>query len=268
MPSAMAAYPSIRVDGSCFKTKDKIHWYEGATLGVLQTIAASDSGQIVLAYVQSIKAGRLLTIKPYDWAYIVQSFDPKERVGQLFNATTEPTDYKTALDAGQSVWREALTGPTRGSDTDIYFTKWVIDNKKYRKLAGVPKGAAGSQPDEILLHEIVHAAANMLGRNDRTKTGDAMIRVSEFRSVLVANIYATDPTNKTKGRPVRKDYSGVVAMTSTTGDLNHDFLAIAGYRDQVRTFISRFPGLALPLALVKSTFNPIRTLLADFAAGK
>ena len=94
-----------------------------------------------------------------------------------------------------------------------------------------------------------------------------MRRVTEFRSILVANIYATDPSNKNKGRPVRESHSGAKAMTSKSGDLNHAFLAIAGYSDQIASFVRRFPGLALPLATVNSTFNPIRVMLEDAAKG-
>jgi hypothetical protein len=269
MPSAMHLFPAIKIDGAEFKTKDKIHWYEGEVLGVLNMIDASTTGRICFRYIQSIKAGRGVTIKPYTWSYITKTWSkPSDRVNNLWNATAESTDDTKEDDMGQSVIVDALNGPSRGADALVYFTKWVIESRKYRKLAGIPKNGAGSLPDEILLHELIHATASMLGREDSSKTGDKMDFVTEFRSIMVTNIYATDPSNKNKGRPVRADHWGSTTFSGTTGDLNRDFLKIGSYRNYTKAFIRRFPGLALQLAAVNSAFNPIRVTIEDAANGK
>src|SRR5262245_42744744 len=144
-------YPSIRIDGAVFKKPADIKWYERDTLGVLNAIKKVDTGQAVLDYIQNVKAGRTVTIKPYNWAYIKKTF-PKNQVQNIWNATSVPADGTLSEDAGQSVLTEVITGPARGTSTEVYFTKWVINNPKYRKIAGIPKGGAGSLPDEILLH--------------------------------------------------------------------------------------------------------------------
>jgi len=262
MATVFGTYPAIQIDGATFKEKDSIKWYESRTLGVLKQINGVATGEIVLKYLQSIKAGRKVTIKPYNWAYISKTF-PKDKVANLWNATAQPKDHTKANDQGQSVILEALKGePAGGTDVEVYFTKWVIDNPKYRKSAGIAKGSAGSLADEILLHELVHGVGQMLGRDDRTAMADDMHEVSEFRSILVTNIYATDASNPVKNRPVRKDHAGTATLTAAAGEnINETFLKLPGYRSHTQTFIRRFPGLAWDLLDVNATFNPVRALI-------
>jgi hypothetical protein len=87
--------------------------------------------------------------------------------------------------------------------------------------------------------------------------------ITEFRSILVTNIYATDPTNPTPRRPIRCDHHGSGIYTGTA----EDFLKVGSYRKYTRDFIARLPGLAKDLALIDATFNPIQQYLKDVLAG-
>jgi hypothetical protein len=255
-------YPTIRIDGSAFKKPDGIKWYERDTASVINLIDTVETGQAVLSYIDSIKPGRTLTVKPYNWAYIKKSF-PGDEMNNIWNATSDPTDDTKSEDTGLSVIIDALTGPRSGTDVEVHFTKWVINNAKYQKIDGIPRNGAGARADEVLLHEFCHSLAQMLGRDDSTSTGDAMDNVSEYRSIMIANIYATDSTNPKKHRPVRADHGGAKTFKGKTGDLEEDWLGTGSYRKYTGQFIARFPALAAKLALVKATFNPVKRYMLD-----
>jgi hypothetical protein len=242
-------YTKIRIDGSYFVKPDAVRWYEYDTLSVLKEIVRVTTGRILLRYIQDARKGLSVTILPYVWSYIKQSFG-KDAAKNLFNATEE-TAWGSPGD------------PTRGAASNVHFTKWVINHKAYMRAAHLLPASAGILPDELLLHELSHAARELHGREDKTSTGDHMVNLTEFFAITVANVYATDISNPRPLRPVRKDHHGAKTLTSTSGNLAEDFLSTPRYREFIGRAFGHFPFLANELACVEARFNPFRQYRDD-----
>jgi hypothetical protein len=137
-----------------------------------------------------------------------------------------------------------------GGFTPIYFSPQTY-------ATGSCGSGPAARPEEVLLHELVHAA-RFLGRdsNDRPLTGamSGYDDEEEFFAVLVTNIYVSE-TGRTN---LRKDHHGHVNLPPP---LNRPeaFLAIPENYRLIRTFCSQHPNIAPMIANANAAFNPIKT---------
>jgi hypothetical protein len=194
--------------------------YEQQVKGVLERIAQTQTGKILFTAMKA--TGRDLTIRPYttteeyrtggrDWACnaYAANTDPVKagEKGKPFFADGEPmvTNPRPGTPG-------VLSGEGKGIDVPVRFSASSYMAGGVCQVIGdsVP-GSPGSEPDEVLFHELVHAYAMMSGKYFARPTfgkledyGD----VEEFFAILITNIYATDPNNPSKGRPLRADHVG------------------------------------------------------------
>jgi hypothetical protein len=260
MVAVLKPYTKIRVDGSGIPDYSglgadaAVRWFERETLGVLREIALVWTGQVALRYIQTAHFGWAVTIRPYTWGYIKKAF-PHNPGKACFNAVDDADD-----DGG------AHSGDV-GSSATVHFNKWNLTNRQYMRLAGVAPWMPGIRPDELLFHELLHSLRDVTGKEDHRPTGDLMVNLSEFFSILVANIYSTDPTNPHAGPLVRRDHHGADPLFGRTRNLSEEFLATRSYRTYVEHLVALFPDLAMELALVPACFNPIRQFVRDRKKG-
>jgi hypothetical protein len=111
------------------------------------------------------------------------------------------------------------------------------------------------RPDEVLLHELVHAAALTRGVESRKRLRHHLVNEGEFLAMLVANIYASET-----GRlfDLRKNY--LDDYGHLTDDTGEKFLPNrVNYRyPLVSKLVLEQPGLAYELRTIDTQFNPIR----------
>jgi hypothetical protein len=108
-----------------------------------------------------------------------------------------------------------------GSDVALHYTPWIWG------AASPWGGQFASDPDDVLLHELVHAMREVQGEFNQLKTrgGDADYDDDEeFLAILLTNIALSE---KDPSAPLRRDHHGHVALpdnesTSRGFLVNHD----------------------------------------------
>jgi len=170
--------------------------YEEWVVYELNLILSRWSGWCVLSEVFSMnRNGRKMSIKPYSPtpddplnAYAAP-LDP-----QAATLKGAPQKFGGGPQAGKDI-PGAPPGTGKGSDVEIRYTPWL-----FRPGIG---GPGTNDPDEILLHEIVHGLREMSGLyfpGTKTQRFDTS---EEFVAILVSNIYRSET-----GRPgLRADHS-------------------------------------------------------------
>jgi hypothetical protein len=155
--------------------------YEASTSAVLSLIARRATGRIVLGLLPPLS--RTLTIVPST---------------NNMNAGASPLVTERAFGRGAPVLTgdngQAVNGPNGrpllgvggGAEVRLLFNHW---NLNPRNSAFV---SVGTTPDEVLLHEIVHAFRQMSGRLTNQPTGTSFGNEDEFLAVIVADIYASE----------------------------------------------------------------------------
>jgi hypothetical protein len=194
-----------------------------------------------------------MTIHPY-------FADP---VNGQFNAYAQPTD--AAGPGSQTSWAAAtlkettmldphgnmpaagkprITGTGAGSNVEIRFSADTF------AAHGAPTGA-GSAPDEILLHEMIHGLRQMQGRAvfEAITGNPGMDNYEEFAAITISNVYRSE-----KGFvQLRADHHGFAPLTGPTANL-------ATFKSTYRSWLSHMdveqPRLCQNLRQIKCAFNP------------
>ena len=142
-------------------------------------------------------------------------------------------------------------GTGKGTDTQIFF-----DPDEYLK-SGCHRQGAGSQADEVLAHEMVHALRYMQGKSNQIPTANALYdNDEEFLAIVVANVYVSAKG----GQLFRADHHShdtlQPPLNTSAGFLtDQDNLKLMNiYR---LTWSGTFDKLA---SLLKPQFNPFREL--------
>jgi hypothetical protein len=114
--------------------------------------------------------------------------------------------------------------------------------------------AAVSQPDAVLLQELVHALHLIRGGFERAPMRDGFDDREEFYAILIANIYLSEDH-----RPLRRDNHGFEIWDPTGADAERFYLGTLSAIDTLR---EEGPGLGLQLFMelsrINTPFNPIR----------
>jgi hypothetical protein len=152
---------------------------------------------------------------------------------------------------------EGWQGSGRGSDSRIAFTPSRFSTYCSKK-SSVGK-AAGAQPDDILLHEIVHAMRQMRGKSDLAPLGHGFDTEEEFYAILLTNIYASEAGRQ---QDLRANHHGFDPIDASQ-DTDAEFLPAADKHDYryrlVDKMVHQEPKLVAELRAVKdAAFNPIR----------
>jgi Effector protein len=189
------------------ESKENARRYEEWVVFELNTIMKRWSGWAVISEIFGRSSrGRKMYIRPY-------SPTPKDP----YNAYASPLDARAATlkgapqkigggpQAGKDV-AGAAPGSGEGSDVEIRYTPWIFQS-------GIG-GPGTNEPDEILLHEMVHGLREMSGvffPGTKTRGFDTL---EEFVAILVSNIYRSET-----GRPgLRADHSFSSMLSAQLSD--------------------------------------------------
>jgi hypothetical protein len=151
---------------------------------------------------------------------------------------------------------KAITGLGGGSNSNVTYSPstWY---KHIHKDKG-HKSSSGAQPDEILLHEMVHAVRQMRGIAESLYVGSNYDTEEEFFAILIANIYASELNRKVD---IRSDHHGFKTL-SHAQDTSEKFLPKKDPHDYHYQLVGKLTReekcLCHALAHIHTAFNPIR----------
>ena len=242
----------VTIDGSSLKSYGQINAYELAVLTDLNHIYNSQTGRVLFNDFRG--TGRSIKIVP------------EEKNGT--NANARGVSAKDSLPLGEKYpdgcsWLESLSGkrgcssPTigsgRGSNAVIEFSPLKY-NDKY----------PGFRPDEILIHEMVHAIRDARGINGGNKEllagsifrgGKIYDNEDEFIAILITNIYSSEQ----KRPSLRMDHNGFGDLDTDTDETFLPHRDESDYRYRLlHKLVAQDTVLALELQKIPSKFNPIR----------
>ena len=140
-------------------------------------------------------------------------------------------------------WDRTRLGTGSGTDVTVYFT-----SQDHLKELNLP----GNRPDEVLLHELVHALRMMKGMSLCRFMPDDYDTVEEFHAILVANIYRSECGYPT----LRANHFGKHALADVS-----DVRFYAKYKDTIDGFVGDMRVLCQSIGAVQATYNPIRCAL-------
>jgi len=182
------------------------------------------------------------------------------------NAEAEARDPQAATRRGAPVRdgdgrrvRGLGQGTGRGSGVLVRFTPWIHrterlprwDPQAVASWLAVPQGPqpvlAGWEPDEVLLHELVHALEMVTGQADGTPLDHLLDTVAEFNAIVVVNLLARE-----RSRPFQRDHRSDREVLVPTGvhPLEGEFWRL------VEEFRARHPVLCQQLAAIPVDGNP------------
>lgn len=264
-------------DGARVKAEKVARDYEARIAEILCEIIATDTGTAVIGRIEEALAGGLsLRIEPHMEAKKVErdfdgtetkSFDPKagadaHGIVHPWNAPIRQPVNASAKGEGAIAWRLRRNARRPGSSvvefTPAHWSRDRPDKLMYDLGIGTRGGNfVGSLPDEVLLHELVHALRDLTGL--ATKSGmrtynpvpkqPGWDNFEEFFAILVSNIYHSE-----RGRKhIRSNHDS--GWSSKTDE---EWLDIARNRSHVRRFRREQPELFNDLRDVPAAWNPLR----------
>jgi hypothetical protein len=238
---------------------DLWHWEYGVTLGLdnLHHMPFCQSSRAVLDHLT--RTGKRTVIVPAGGQQVpgaepVRGVEWLARKPDILDATPAGQRPLTCSDDGSINARDqtglpvrnlgGATGSGRGSESVVYFTS--------QDHVGGNLKLPGGRPDEVLLHELVHALRQGLGKWLCAPMDDNFDTVEDFYAILVANIYRSENRYTT----LRKDHRGFQPLAPP---LNNEGEYYKEYRERIDRFIQEMPDpFCNALAVVSCQFNPIR----------
>ena len=239
-------YENITIDGAYnwpnyFTAEQKrklTEAYEVKVTKQLNKIASVSTGIAVLKEIsRSLSAIR-----------IIPRLDPSGN--DVLNASEYPTDRTLATQRGMPVLcttpgPAGMGGGLPGLGSDAVVEYWAAIWE-----TGSSQSGPGTRPDEVLLHELVHAVRDMWGVSHVcSKVGGGYDNVEEFYAILVSNMYMSEQHQAT----LRANHGAYSPMKKED---EKNFLKT--YHSLIEAFTEDQPFLASQLNLVKCRFNPIR----------
>jgi len=209
----------------------------------------------------------LVITRILNWASgraIVQGLRHRVRVIPFHNGAPNVCDARTnvlpprtvervgrALRAGQTVptRQGTVVGLGSGAPSEIRYTPGHFSHGN--ALYCNPDGA-GIAPEEVLVHEVVHATVNSAGVQDLAPlpAGGPLGFQSrgEYYAVIITNVFSSETR-----RTLRGEYPGFGAMQHP-----ERFYADPGHAAMVRQICTDLPVLTSRLAGIGCSFNPFR----------
>jgi hypothetical protein len=122
----------------------------------------------------------------------------------------------------------------------------------------------GLKPDEILFHELVHAAADVIGARSRRTVGADYDDETEFMAILIANIYMSER----HAAKLRKNHlPSLIPLEHPESFLdNYKNVPLVFTRRILETFRNHQMIFFMELALIPASvawFNPIQQFLGE-----
>lgn len=255
----------------------KVGGYEQSVLMWLHQLRMTKTGTAVLGAI-GLQSQCKLTIKPYTDELRKQ--DPANAYASQLSATdaypanvllkTGKPDDPATPGVDESIastkllwWDITFSGTGEGSDVDILFSPdmWVDGGSGATAVASWGGTVTGASPDQILLHEMLHALRQMSGHLNQVALTGPLANYhdqEEFFAVLISNIYMSEQ-GKTNLRANHSSFSPMRSDLATGGFLTDATLGPL-HRRLVEQFCDEEPWLCMIVALTCSlaSFNPIR----------
>lgn len=144
-----------------------------------------------------------------------------------------------------------LSGTGQGSDANVFFSPGRIR-----------KGRPGSNADETLLHEMVHAVRGMNGVNTQSfRMGGHWDNLEEFTAVTVENVYLSE-----KKQTALRANHGRDTMKNPAKFFESDDVPPPGARMLISGFRHQMPRMFAALSAIgagTAVFNPFRQLAEE-----
>jgi hypothetical protein len=218
---------NIKVDGSSWITDlppNGAYWawdHEYWVLWLLNYIGSTWTGYeyLLQAYYRGTHFYKDMTIVPYSLADRAGPLGPVNayawvKKGEDFRAMTQAgfLIYR-GVDDPATPWDDRFQitgiGTGGGTDVEVHFTPEDF----------VSGAGPASQPDDILVHEMVHGLRMMQGVFDQTPTGPqdrGYDNDEEFFAILMSNIYVSEKKGPTA--VLRKDHHGHQVLPAAESD--------------------------------------------------
>lgn len=236
---ALTYTTKITADGTSL---GMLRWlYEIQIIQLLRGIERTRTGGAVIWQVWKVP-GKAMRIIPWNQGTRNAVAHPINRLA----ATPKGLPY--LLCGGNNTGQAAGgIGTGLGSDTDVKFSP-----------QGWGTQGAGSGPDELLLHEMVHGLREMRGKlHCRSKSMGNYDTEEEFFAILITNIYISEKNKKYGSKlPLRADHHAFNRLGKSL-DTSMEFLQNPRNLDMVDKLINQHPMLAAVIAEVDCDFNPI-----------
>ena len=208
----MITYKNIQIDGTKGnggigkdpKEQDaakKLAKYEADVLDELKTIERQMIGTFVIGWIAN--SGRTLTIQP---SY--GGLCPDGTTADTPEDAYSSDDYVLAQNTETGkISKSSHKGTGKGSDVEAFFTaeNFKLNAQGWNQCFG---GKYGSQPDEALFHELVHALRQMFGQYYPLPTTGSLMDYDdeeEFYSVVATNVYIS---SKNRNDQLRANHHG------------------------------------------------------------
>lgn len=169
--------------------------------------------------------------------------------GKSFYTDNHVVDPKTGV-----VENEKIIGTGAGSNTTITFTPQHFIPNDIAPTLGIDNPTKHFEPDEFLLHEIVHGLRQMSGLMNQRKVPfqRGYDNIEEFFAILIANIYRSEC-----GRDkIRKDHGREFIETTEA-----KFVRKGLNRSHIRQLRREHPLLFSELRKIDVPFNPTQRIL-------
>jgi hypothetical protein len=227
-----------------------------------------------------------------DFSYIAPNIivgnDPAQGIAEVRMSGFQ--QYKNSvLDCLNTIWNGSWTGTgviqgiaqkpdirvviTPFNDTQCNadsnpFPQWATNREinirfspsSWKAGGSCSSGGPGSLPDEVLLHELVHAYRQMNGwvsQISLSLPGFMYENDHEFYSILLTNIHMSAMSRRVLRRDHRSMRSGNAMLYPELSSSEPFLRHIQGHRKLVRQFITDNPSLSLTICRDLCTFNPV-----------
>jgi hypothetical protein len=256
--------------------------YRDETSQLLASIEANSVGQVIISSIR--RSGKDLTIQPYldqDCDARTTGNDPRAGApkgvggtedtkapwfrGDGDNAATRGFDERNDVFKDRAGRLQRATGG--GTDVTLKFSPSTWAPGEHACYGG----HYGSQPDEVLLHELVHASRYMHGLLNAIPTEDNSLRgydnEEEFVAIVTTNVYISSKGGTQLRGPVHSDHAPLKAPLDTSAGFLKDPMNWKLMNIFRLTWTTEFLGLTNVLT---APFNPFRELsiqLRQFPVG-
>lgn len=217
--------------------------YEQQVRGIISTIRARKSGQLVLNWIRHAGLGLWVVVAPYGPYW-------QKRYGAE-NALAQPRAEMLSGDFGFQMAMKVNFSPGT----------WTLPCSANAALCG----GGGFLPDEVLLHELVHAQRHIscLSKQVSLKgtSLSAFENEEEFFAVTVANVYISESGRAPSAIPGQSRLRSDHGSRTLSADEDWDLVQFVDpdYVRLVKKYCEQHPKLSRALAGVNAKFNPFRT---------
>ncbi len=228
----------------------------------------SATGQAVLSEIATASK-RTASVVPYH----PQTEDDYNADVVADNVPDATSNGMPNLDSDGQPFRDKTGQPTggsgtgKGSDVTIHFSPdlWGPFRSGRSTTSASPPAGPGTKPDEVFMHELVHACRDMRGVRYRLGVNRHYDNAEEYLAIVITNIYLSEKYNgKTD---LRADHLGHTPLKNPDKFLNE---AHINFKPRYLLESLRLNQFTLfdSLAQVNAKFNPVQQYNAERKAAQ